>query len=612
MDCMCCDEWSSGVAITVSEWTMSDDEKDNDVDIESDDEDVCSSASISGDSNRNSFSQADKRAHHNALERKRRDHIKDSFSSLRDAVPSLHGEKASRAQILKKAAEYIAFMRRKNTTVQGDIDDLKRQNKVLEEQIGKSVPVVRTLEKAKSSGITDLDLNGTSILDNSSHTKIENESVSSLDGIHSICHQTQCNQSQCPNPSQCLLGFTDDECKCCQVCLKAKGETCGPNNKCAKGLRCLFPQQLHSINTNLVNNDQEIGVCGLLDCTGPTKCIHNNQQFMNGDKWKADKCTTCECRDGLSFCHKKECNQTMETKNCNVMAMIEDECCPICQGCISSNGKFYNNTHNWYENDCSHCECTNGQISCKVQMCSPVHCDQPINIEGQCCPVCPIKSTISCNIQCPQGFKRNALGIEICECDHCLNKSYKCKIFCPFGFKKGTDGCPICQCLTLHNLNQTTINDKINDIICTLSNGSVVSNGLFWSDGCRECYCNSGKIMCTQPNCPPIQCSNAIFIAHQCCPICAQHINKDVHQNSGGYPHMKYMRNRVIEGSLSENGIIRLWPYSTDTTHTADANDKQFISIRVSNNANNNLLNYDSLDNTLEDKLLTSSCPPPN
>lgn len=39
--------------------------------------------------------QADKRAHHNALERKRRDHIKDSFHSLRDSVPSLQGEKVS-------------------------------------------------------------------------------------------------------------------------------------------------------------------------------------------------------------------------------------------------------------------------------------------------------------------------------------------------------------------------------------------------------------------------------------------------------------------------------------------------------------------------------------
>lgn len=39
------------------------------------------------------FCQAEKRAHHNALERKRRDHIKDSFTSLRDSVPSLQGEK---------------------------------------------------------------------------------------------------------------------------------------------------------------------------------------------------------------------------------------------------------------------------------------------------------------------------------------------------------------------------------------------------------------------------------------------------------------------------------------------------------------------------------------
>lgn len=39
--------------------------------------------------------QAEKRAHHNALERKRRDHIKDSFHGLRDAVPTLQGEKVS-------------------------------------------------------------------------------------------------------------------------------------------------------------------------------------------------------------------------------------------------------------------------------------------------------------------------------------------------------------------------------------------------------------------------------------------------------------------------------------------------------------------------------------
>ncbi|CAG2172564.1 unnamed protein product [Oppiella nova] len=298
-----------------------------------------------------------------------------------------------------------------------------------------------------------------------------------------------------------MHGFTDDECQCCQVCLKTKGETCGPNDKCAKGLKCLSPQRLDSIDTNLVNSDQEIGVCGALNCTGvicentsafkeikcpndsykllsatnnscchtkcvclpdicsdlqticpnnkrphivrpgdgkpgsccdqihcieaPTKCIHNNKQFLNGDKWMSDKCTTCECRDGLSFCYKKQCKQLVQ-KDCNVMTGIEDECCPICQG-----------------------------------------------------------------------------------------------------FQRGSDGCPICQCLTLqYNLNRNNSITKTEDSVCNLTNGSLVTNGLFWSDGCRECFCNSGKIMCTEPNCPPIHCSTPVFITTQCCPICIQHFNQ--------------------------------------------------------------------------------------
>ncbi|KAG5679074.1 hypothetical protein PVAND_008671 [Polypedilum vanderplanki] len=117
--------------------------EDENLDVESDEEE--SSDNKSRNANNQYFSQAEKRAHHNALERKRRDHIKDSFTSLRDSVPSLQGEKASRAQILKKAAEYIQFMRRKNNSHQQDIDDLKRQNSMLEAQI-------RSLERARQTG----------------------------------------------------------------------------------------------------------------------------------------------------------------------------------------------------------------------------------------------------------------------------------------------------------------------------------------------------------------------------------------------------------------------------------------------------------------------------
>ncbi|VVD01556.1 protein max [Leptidea sinapis] len=125
---------------------MSDD--DRDIDIESDAENDSDSRQHARNNlgNGGYYSQAEKRAHHNALERKRRDHIKDSFTSLRDSVPALQGEKvASRAQILKKAAEYILFMRRKNNSHQQDIEDLKRQNSLLEAQI-------RALEKARATG----------------------------------------------------------------------------------------------------------------------------------------------------------------------------------------------------------------------------------------------------------------------------------------------------------------------------------------------------------------------------------------------------------------------------------------------------------------------------
>ncbi|KAH7942572.1 hypothetical protein HPB49_025400 [Dermacentor silvarum] len=92
-------------------------------------------------------SDADKRAHHNALERRRRDHIKFSFTSLRDAVPSLQGEKVSCGHFFPGLGASLLklSMRRKNTAHLQDIEDLKRQNKLLEEQI-------RALEKTKVAG----------------------------------------------------------------------------------------------------------------------------------------------------------------------------------------------------------------------------------------------------------------------------------------------------------------------------------------------------------------------------------------------------------------------------------------------------------------------------
>jgi len=105
-------------------------DEDQDIDIESDDDDT--NSSIGG---KEYPFETDKKAHHNALERKRRDHIKESFIGLRDCLPSMKREKASRAQILKQATDYIQFMTKKNGSIQKDIDNMRKQNHTLRQQV---------------------------------------------------------------------------------------------------------------------------------------------------------------------------------------------------------------------------------------------------------------------------------------------------------------------------------------------------------------------------------------------------------------------------------------------------------------------------------------------
>ena len=84
------------------------------------------------------------RAHHAALERHRRDQIKDAFSRLSEAVPTISdGEK--RARILSKASVYISTTRKKNASNQREIEMLRTQNSQLESQI-------RALEAATGKG----------------------------------------------------------------------------------------------------------------------------------------------------------------------------------------------------------------------------------------------------------------------------------------------------------------------------------------------------------------------------------------------------------------------------------------------------------------------------
>lgn len=129
------------------------------------------------------MSEADrKRAHHNALERKRRDHIKDSFHTLRDAIPNIKGEKVStsRAQILKAATDYIKTMKTRNTVYQNDIDTIKKQNMEIENQI-------RLIERAKATNQnSSLNIKTESIAAAAPSTNSFNEHLNSDDNEYKL------------------------------------------------------------------------------------------------------------------------------------------------------------------------------------------------------------------------------------------------------------------------------------------------------------------------------------------------------------------------------------------------------------------------------------------
>ena len=75
---------------------MSEEEREIDVELdEREIDDDLDQASLGGQYD-------NKRALHNAMERKRRDSIKDSFKGLQDCNLTLKGDKTSRAQVLKK------------------------------------------------------------------------------------------------------------------------------------------------------------------------------------------------------------------------------------------------------------------------------------------------------------------------------------------------------------------------------------------------------------------------------------------------------------------------------------------------------------------------------
>lgn len=135
--------------------------------------------------------------------------------------------------------------------------------------------------------------------------------------------------------------------------------------------------------------------CDLYDCEPiqplNNTCTINNTTYPVGATWNTSE-DTCKCLDGIVVCFEG----TSSVDN------PEQQHRP----CLVSN-KFYQHNETWAQDSCTNCTCFDGKPACIAHFCE---LNQGHLEKAECLPLA------NCNKVCPQGFKINKRGCEICKC----------------------------------------------------------------------------------------------------------------------------------------------------------------------------------------------------
>ena len=126
-----------------------------------------------------------------------------------------------------------------------------------------------------------------------------------------------------------------------------------------------------------------------------------NTIYNEGDTWKRDPCTTCNCIDGFSLCSAISCAPL----TCQNNVQHSHRCCPTC---IETTVAFppapssdcrvgdivYRDGESWRPDStrpCKRAVCDEGEIFFFSHQCAAPECENAIYSEDTCCPICPGK-----------------------------------------------------------------------------------------------------------------------------------------------------------------------------------------------------------------------------
>ncbi|XP_047300599.1 cysteine-rich motor neuron 1 protein isoform X9 [Homo sapiens] len=327
-----------------------------------------------------------------------------------------------------------------------------------------------------------------------------------------------CRTVECPPVQQTACPPDSYE---TQVRLTADGCCTLPTRcECLSGL-CGFPVcEVGSTPRIVSRGDGTPGkCCDVFECVNDTKpaCVFNNVEYYDGDMFRMDNCRFCRCQGGVAICFTAQCGEI----NCERYYVPEGECCPVCEdpvypfnnpaGCYA-NGLILAHGDRWREDDCTFCQCVNGERHCVATVCGQT-CTNPVKVPGECCPVCEEPTIITvdppacgelsnCTLtgkDCINGFKRDHNGCRTCQCinteELCSERKQGCTLNCPFGFLTDAQNCEICECRPRPKKCRPIICDKY----CPLG---LLKN----KHGCDICRCKK---------CPELSCSKICPLGFQ-------------------------------------------------------------------------------------------------
>lgn len=136
--------------------------------------------------------------------------------------------------------------------------------------------------------------------------------------------------------------------------------------------------------------------CDLYDCEPfqpPNNTCHvNNTIYPEGSSWSTPE-GICKCHNGIELCFERTAPENNE--------QLHEH-----RSCLVSN-QLYQHNETWAQDSCTNCTCVDGDPVCIAHFCE---LNQGHLEKADCLPLA------NCNKDCPNGFKMNKRGCEICKC----------------------------------------------------------------------------------------------------------------------------------------------------------------------------------------------------